>query len=271
MKIYHGIVSVLANLQIAEKTWMVRLKSPEIANRTTPGQFVMLRIPGCREPLLGRPLAIYRAEEDFVEVVYAVVGHGTELLSRQQVGMKLEIWGPLGNGFPEAEADEEPILVAGGIGQTPMRMLAVRFLERSAEQEVTLLMGHRSSVWMACVDDFRQLSEDYGYRLKMELATEDGSLGHRGLVTDLLNGCWREKSHVYACGPLPMLRRVSEMAEERGAACHVSLETPMACGMGICFGCVTKRKAATPEGWDYCRTCTEGPVFDASQLIWEKF
>ncbi|MDO4582817.1 MAG: dihydroorotate dehydrogenase electron transfer subunit [Planctomycetia bacterium] len=269
MKIYHGTVTISATLSIAKKTWIMRLKAPEVAKLAKAGQFVMLRIPGCRAPLLGRPLAIYAVEGECVDIVYAVVGHGTELLSRQERGMKLEIWGPLGNGFPEGEEGEEPILVAGGIGQTPMRMLAIRFLERSPEQKVTLLMGHRSEEWMACEEDFKQLSEDYGNRLKMELATEDGSLGHRGLVTDLLAGCLRATSHVYACGPFPMLRRVAEMTAERQVPCHVSLETPMACGMGICFGCVTKQKAATPEGWDYCRTCTEGPVFDASQLVWD--
>ena len=105
--------------------------------------------------------------------------------------------------------------------------------------------------------------------------------GHHGFVTDLLENTLAEvpsvaggasdgvPARVYACGPGPMLRRVAEIAQKRGVPCQVSLETPMACGMGICFTCVTKCKADNADGWDYCRTCTEGPVFDAAQLIWD--
>lgn len=282
--IYHQTVKILKNELAGEKLWRIRCASAEIADAVKPGQFCMLRIPGFRAPLLGRPLAIFRADKDadvkFVDVVYAVVGLGTEQLSHLQAGQDIEIWGPLGNGFPmEMKPNQwptRPLLVAGGIGQTPMYLTALAFLNRSETEKVTLIWGGRSRAHLACLEDFEQLAEQFPGRLEILNSTDDGSYGHHGFVTDLQktqleSGAYTpENTMIYACGPHPMLRAVARQAESAGLKCWVSLETPMACGMGICFTCVTKCKDdSAPDGWDYCRTCTEGPVFDASQLFWE--
>ena len=160
--IFHQTSKILKNDLAGEKIWRVRLASPEIASAVKPGQFCMLRVPGTRAPLLGRPLAIFRAEEETVEVVYAVVGKGTELLAALLPGQDLEIWGPLGNGFPLADNPDEwptrPLLVAGGIGQTPMFLLAEVFLNQPRTEKVTLLWGGRDRAHLACLEDFKALA-----------------------------------------------------------------------------------------------------------------
>ncbi len=277
--IFHQTVKIIQNESAAADIWRVRLQSKEIAESTQPGQFCMLRIPGVQAPLLGRPLAIFRTENDTVEVVYAVVGKGTEQLARLLPGQELEIWGPLGNGFPLDPKVEKrptrPLLVAGGIGQTPMYLLAEAFLKEERTEKVTLLWGARDLAHLACLEDFNTLAAKYKGRLAIFNATDDGSFAHSGFVTDLereqlASGTFSpQNSCVYSCGPKPMLKMVAEIAKDAGLTCWVSLETPMACGMGICFTCVTKCKdSSAPEGWDYCRTCTEGPVFDAEKLVW---
>ncbi|MBP3695487.1 MAG: dihydroorotate dehydrogenase electron transfer subunit [Thermoguttaceae bacterium] len=278
--IFHQTVKIIRNELAAENTWRVRLASKEIAESVKPGQFCMLRIPGVRAPLLGRPLAIFRAEEESVDVVYAVVGHGTEQLSRLVPGQEMEIWGPLGNGF-RLDADPvnwptRPLLVGGGIGQTPMYLLAKTFLEQERTEKVTFVWGCRNAGLFACLEDLEALAAQYPGRMEICLATDDGSRGHHGFVTDLekeiiaADQLHAGNACVYACGPEIMLKNVAKTAAAAGLKCQVSLETPMACGMGICFTCVTKCKDPdAPDGWDYCRTCTEGPVFDAESLLWD--
>jgi len=277
--IFHQTTKILINELVAEKIWRVRLASPEIAATVKPGQFCMLRVPGVRAPLLGRPLAIFLAENNFVDVVYAVVGKGTALLASLLPGQELEIWGPLGNGFPLAENPSDwptrPILVAGGIGQTPMLLLAKAFLNQPRTEKVTFLWGSRDRAHLACLADFEDLAAQFPGKLEILNATDDGSYAHHGFVTDLekrkleTGEFTTENSCVYSCGPKPMLKIVADLAKGAGLKCWVSLETPMACGMGICFTCVTKCKDdSSPDGWDYCRTCTEGPVFDAETLVW---
>lgn len=278
--IFHQTVKILLNEQVGENLWRVRLASKEIAESTKPGQFCMLRIPGFHAPLLGRPLAIFRAENEAVDVVYAVVGKGTRQLASMQAGQEMEIWAPLGNGFP-LDADQskwptKPILAAGGIGQTPMYLTAKAFLNRPETEKVTLLWGCRSRNYLACLEDFQSLADAHPGKLDIRLATDDGSFAHHGFVTDLekdllADGSFHsENSVVYSCGPEPMLKAVAALARQAGLKCWVSLETPMACGMGICFTCVTKVKDPnSPDGWDYCRTCKEGPVFDSEELLWD--
>jgi dihydroorotate dehydrogenase electron transfer subunit len=208
-----------------------------------------------------------------VDVMYLVKGNLTTNLCRLQTGQQVEVWGPLGNGFAAPSA-RHLIMVAGGIGQTPMLALARERLGLrcfgdpgqvvpSAER-VTFCYGARSADYLAGVEDFQQAG------VEIRLATDDGSRGHHGLVTELLLEIFNEAdrdAEVVCCGPEPMMQAVSELAIERGVPCQVSLETPMACGIGICFTCVAK--VACDEGWDYQRTCVEGPVFDARQLVWD--
>lgn len=273
-------VEIVENVRIARDTFRLRFGSPEIAARIVPGQFLMLRLAHCHDPLIGRPLALYdtvpgaSAGAAGVDVVYLVKGKLTSRLAGCLPGQKLEVWGPLGNGFG-VHPVEHLVMVAGGIGQTPFLALAQEYLglreygapprQVTRASLVTLCYGARSADLLAGVEDFERAGVD------VRIATDDGSRGHRGLVTDVLAAVLREtqpKRRVVCCGPEPMMRAVSQLADRYQVPCEVSLETPMACGVGICFSCVAKVRGA--DGcWDYKRTCVEGPVFDSQLIEWD--
>ncbi len=280
---WHGAVAVVENVRLARDTYRVRFECPELARRIVPGQFVMLRLAGQNDPLLGRPLALYDVVLDAdgtprdVDLVYLVMGKLTGKLSHFVPGQLLEVWGPLGNGFAPRAA-EHLIMVAGGIGQTPFLALAKEYLGRQRYGEsarpaapggrVTFCYGTRSRDYLAGLDDFKQAG------VELRVSTDDGSAGHHGLVTDLLKQCLEENATrrhacgVVCCGPEPMMAAVAEMTRQARVPCQVSLETPMACGIGICFSCVA-RVRDDAGGWDYRRTCVEGPVFDARAVAFD--
>lgn len=273
------VVEVAEHVQLARDTYRIRLCSPALAEQITPGQFVMLRLPGRDDPLLGRPFALYDTwledgRPQGVDIVYLVIGKMTRQLARCRPGDAVELWGPLGNGFSAAPV-EHLILVAGGIGQTPFLALGREFLglrqygspprRVASAKQVTLCYGARSADYLAGVDDFRDVG------MEVRISTDDGSAGRHGFVTDLLAEMLPtvavEKTRVACCGPEPMMERVAEQCLAANVPCQASLETPMACGIGICFSCVAKVRQADGE-WDYKRTCVEGPVFDAEKLVW---
>jgi dihydroorotate dehydrogenase electron transfer subunit len=279
----HEQVAVVVHRQIAERTWRIRIESPAMAATATPGQFAMLRLPGRTDPLLARPLAVYDVfpgpdgRPRYVDFVYAVHGRFTTALAGLPPGNELVAWGPLGNGF-DPPAAEHLVLVAGGIGQTALLALA---RERSGQtrygspprqapraERLTFCWGGRTAAVFGDVDDFRAAG------CEVRLATLDGTAGGRGTVVDLLGELEATGElaagtgiRVAACGPEAMLAAVAGWTAERGIPCDVSLETPMACGVGICFTCVAPVRDAA-GGWDYRRTCVEGPVFDATSVVW---
>ena len=236
----------------------------------------MLRLAGFDDPLLGRPLALYDTVLDDaglpvgIDVVYLVIGKMTSRLAGWRPGQSLEIWGPLGNGFA-SESTEHLVMVAGGIGQTPFLALAREYLGQrrygdpqrvpAKARRVTLCYGARSRDLLAGVADFEQIG------VEVRVSTDDGTAGHHGLVTDLLRQTLAEIASplIVCCGPEPMMEAVARMAIATNKPCRVSLETPMACGLGICFSCVARVRDAE-GGWDYRRTCVEGPVFDAAAI-----
>ncbi|MCA9240402.1 MAG: dihydroorotate dehydrogenase electron transfer subunit [Planctomycetales bacterium] len=270
---------VLENRQVARSTYLIRLAAPEAAQAILPGQFVMLRIAGLVDPMLGRAFALYDVVRDAsgrataIDLVYLVHGKMTTALSALGAGQEVELWGPLGNGFAPVEC-ERLIMVAGGIGYTPFLALGKEALgaasygdrpNRASTKGVTFCYGVRSAELLAGEQDFRSAGLD------LRIASDDGSVGHHGLVTELLEEalgeCGGVDTQVVCCGPEPMMEATSRVCREHNAPCRVSLETPMACGIGICFSCVARVRQ--PEGdWDYKRTCVEGPVFDAALIEW---
>ncbi len=264
---------------LATDTWAVRIRQPELARQILPGQFFMVRPATGSDPLLGRPFALYDIYRDAagspsgVEFGFVVVGKLTALMANWRPGESVEIWGPLGNGFPPSNA-RRLICVAGGIGQTPFLAVTREALRlehygqpaRTAgarPDSVVLCYGARSREYLAGLDDFALPG------LELRISTDDGSSGHHGLVTDLLKTELAQDSgatEVYCCGPEPMMHAVAEICHSSEVPCWLSLETPMACGFGACFSCVTKVRE--PDGsWDYRRTCVEGPVFDSRRLV----
>jgi dihydroorotate dehydrogenase electron transfer subunit len=273
-------VAIVENEPLARTTYRVRLECPELAASIVPGQFLMLRLPHDNDPLLGRPFALYDTVLDTtgtpigVDVVYLVVGKMTAQLAACRPGEKIEVWGPLGNGFSPAPV-EHLVMVAGGIGQTPFLALGREFLggreygtgERvvTTAKKVTLCYGVRSKELLAGAEDFRACGVD------LWIASDDGSVGHHGLVTEVLEQVLAEDSaescRIACCGPERMMAAVAGIARVKDVPCEVSLETPMACGIGICFSCVVKTEQPGDD-WDYKRTCVDGPVFDAQKIIW---
>ena len=274
---WQGTVTVRQNVRLARDTYRIRFDCPQIARRILPGQFIMMRLAGCDDPLLGRPMALYDVLRDSdgkpqsLDIVYLVVGKMTRLLAAAEPQTPLEVWGPLGNGFPPAET-EHLVMVAGGIGQTPFLALGREFLggqtygdpprKAPRAEKVTFCYGTRSGQYLAGVDDFQRAG------VEVRLSTDDGSAGHHGLVTDLIRPVLEQSTlacRIVCCGPEPMMRTTGQIARQLGVRCQVSLETPMACGLGICFSCVAKIRDASGD-WDYRRTCVEGPVFEAEDV-----
>lgn len=269
----HRTARVLEHVKLAERTFRVRLECPDIAASIRPGQFVMLRLPNTTDPLLGRPFALYDTVLDAsgkpvaIDVVYLVVGKMTGRLAEVSEGEALQVWGPLGKPFLDVGTPDRVTLVAGGIGQTPFLAYARELLgargfggdsAKVRTKRVSLYYGVRTAALAAGVDDFRAAG------VEVHLASDDGSIGTKGFVTQLL------ESHgatgpLVGCGPEPMLHALAKLAAKWQVPCQVSLETPMACGVGICFSCVTK--VQTADGWDYKRVCVDGPCFDAKKLV----
>jgi dihydroorotate dehydrogenase electron transfer subunit len=266
---------------IAKDTWRLTIDSKELAGQVRPSQFFMVRIANRNDPLIGRAFALYDMHRDAsgqpsgLSVVYTVKGKFTTALSRMVAGDEVEFWGPLGNTF-SCEPVDHLILVAGGVGQTPMLTVTKEALGREGygglppaayAKRVTLIYGARTQSYLSGLEEFHKHCSE------VRIATEDGSLGTHGRVTDVLEALLQSRAsdetcRIDCCGPEPMMHATAQVAERFGVPCEVSLETPMACGIGICFTCVAK--VEQPDGeWDYKRTCIEGPVFDAQAIHWE--
>jgi dihydroorotate dehydrogenase electron transfer subunit len=282
----YRLMPVLENVPIARDTFRLRLGDKAMARAIAPGQFVMIRpgSEGATDPLLGRPLALYDVVRDSeaapsaFDLVYLVVGRGTATLSHRTPGERLAVWGPLGNGFGPPPSGPV-VLVAGGIGQTPFLALGRSWLGRESygdqpagwhgygcNTNITLLYGARTAAFLAGLDDFHRTG------IKVELATDDGSAGHHGFVTELLARRLRQgnrPARIVGCGPPAMLAALATLAEQYRVPCDVSLENHMACGFGACFSCVAPIRQADGST-DLRRVCVEGPVVAADLIDWPK-
>ena len=280
----HQLTSAIErNEEIAEATFLVRVAVPEIARDVGPGHFVMIRMAGTDAPLIGRALAVFDVINDdagnpyWIDLVYLKKGTLTSVLAASPVGTEVTLWGPLGNGFANRSCDRL-IMAAGGIGQTPMLLMGREALgtqsfgcparESGWSKNVEIIYGARRSSLHAGVSDFEAAGFD------VTLCTDDGSAGVQRLVPDVLAERLAqlpagESVRVVTCGPEIMMQKVAEACEAASVDCQVSMETPMACGIGICFSCVAQVRQEGPEEWDYKRTCVEGPIFDSNKICWE--
>ena len=230
-----------------------------------PGQFVSLYLSDRFDPLLRRPFSIHRLiiENNRVagiELLYKVIGKCTKRLSDLRPGEGVNILGPLGNWFTINDKARRIVMIAGGIGVAPMVFLA-RFLRdhRPDSSQISLFLGGRSKEDLLCIDDFLTLG------IRTETSTDDGSAGHKGLVTDLFEktAAAEQPDLICACGPVPMLKSVARIAERKKITCQISMEPLMACGIGVCLGCATRQKGI-PE--KYLHACIDGPVFDTDLI-----
>lgn len=253
---------IISNRVLQDGYRQVEFYVPEICAQTKPGQFVHVKIAGLRERILRRPFSICNVTEaGILTVVYKVVGSGTEVLAELEAGAVCDLMGPLGKSYTLPSAGEIPVMVAGGYGAAATYLLA-----RRCPTPGLLLLGARSKADLILTERFAALG------FEVRTATNDGSCGHHGLVTDLVEQVIKERSgtnlRFYGCGPHGMLMALGRQLIAAGCDGELSLDHLMCCGVGACFACVIKVKADTEEGWRYARTCKEGPVFNVSEVYY---
>jgi dihydroorotate dehydrogenase electron transfer subunit len=265
---------VVFNEQISPGYCKIRLTAPREIMRSKPGQFVMVRVREGIDPLLRRPFGIYdlgtfesqypdSPQQHYIELLYKVVGKGTEILQSLHQNDYVDLLAPLGNGFDQGNHEKEKILVGGGFGLAPLYFLAKQLVGKS---KVKVFIGGRKKEDILCVTEFEQLGID------AYVATDDGTLGTMGLVTEVMEkhlAVDGKRRTIFSCGPVPMLKAVAAIAARYDIPCQVSLESNMACGVGACLGCVTKGRNHTEETPDYRCVCKDGPVFDAREILWD--
>lgn len=250
---------------LSPDAFLLFFESPTLPSAFVPGQFTMLRTPG-EGLLLRRPYSFCSADPETgrFSLLVKVVGEGTRALAELAPGQAVHCLGPLGTSFSPPPRGAHPVVVAGGVGIAPFLSFCQRLAGRGTVARV--LLGGRQAQDLYLEEDFRSLG------MEVECTTEDGSSDHRGVVTDLLPNALEGSDPVwlYSCGPSGMLRRVADMAAERKVPHQVSIERRMGCGMGCCLGCVVFTRRAGEAMGEYRRSCTEGPVFDAEEICWER-
>ncbi len=240
--------------KVGPDIFVLNLFSPEISPRIGAGQFVNIRITDSCRPLLRRPFSVYRVEHDCFEIIFNIVGLGTKILSTQQEGDILDVIGPLGNGFTTDDTFDSGMLVAGGLGVAPLPLITSEL--RKQRKSITTFVGAKSG---------NLLITDY--LMNVKCAADDGTAEFHGTVVELLVQQLKadnyNHSKIFACGPNPMLRRLSQVAAEFNIPCEMSLESAMACGIGICQGCPVENCGGDKK---YSLICTDGPVFDSQKI-----
>lgn len=219
----------------------------ESGQKILPGEFINIEVPGF---FLRRPISVCDYDTGKITIIYKTIGKGTKELSALKKGSKLDVLTGLGKGFDLSKSGKSPVVVGGGMGAAPMLYLAKELLKKGIKPTVVLGFSSKNDAFL--IDDFKTLSLD------VFVATNDGSLGEKGFVTDALDKI-SNPTYFYACGPMPMLRAVCKKLEISG---EVSLEERMGCGFGACMGCSIE----TANGAK--RVCKDGPVFAKEDLIW---
>jgi dihydroorotate dehydrogenase electron transfer subunit len=263
--------NVVRNVDLGRGSFLIEFGDPGVGAAMRPAQFFMLGVPG-GDVLLRRPFSVCGLPGTFddatpgtLQVLYRVYGRATALLAALRPGATLQVLGPLGRGFEVPDdPDAEILLVAGGIGSAPFPAF-LRELAREGRR-ASMIYGARSEAELPLLDWFRS------HAARVVVTTDDGSLGTKGLVTrplaETIAGARARRLHVYACGPTPMLKAVARLCVEAGVTCDLSLEAPMACGFGVCLGCVVPTRPAEGQEIRYERVCVEGPVLPASRMAW---
>jgi dihydroorotate dehydrogenase electron transfer subunit len=263
---------ILFNKPMSAELYHLGLLCPDIAVSIQPGQFVMVRVRDSFDPLLRRPFAIHRLYPNdppgSLEILYKVVGKGTRILTTMLPGDSVNLLGPLGRGFRFPKDNGFVLLVAGGIGIAPLPYLAETLAASNHKGPFVLWFGGKTSGDLVCVQHFKDLG------FAVEMVTEDGSIGRKGLVTEHLEPWLIQQDElpkvIYSCGPYLMQRSIAEMAARLGISSQLSMEALMGCGVGACLSCSLRCRppqgAADPH---YANVCQDGPVLDGEEIIWE--
>jgi dihydroorotate dehydrogenase electron transfer subunit len=262
---------VLTHKKYGEHFHSLTIVAPEIGERIAPGQFVNIRCDADRSFILRRPFSVYRVHKRgswaaTIEIVFDIRGPGTKYLSELRAHSIVQLIGPCGRGFTLPRERSHCLLVGGGIGAAPLFFLADEL--RYEGHRVDVALGARSIHHLLNAIDVRRLASVY------RITTEDGSMGERGRVTDVLQAMIERCSSdiAYGCGPHPMLAAVAQVCADNRVPSQVAVEELMACGYGVCMTCVlpthAPMNARHPDEVVYARACTEGPVFDGASVVW---
>lgn len=254
MKYDAQLCKILTKREIADRIFDIKVEAGKLAEIAQPGQFAHIYVPG---KTLRRPISICEIDkkEQTLRFVFEIRGEGTEWISCAKVGEELNVLAPLGHGFDLGDFSRRALFVGGGIGVPPLLEAAKQF-----GKNATVVIGFRDKNSIILKEDFERAG------CKVLIATDDGSAGFHGLVTE----CMRDEPAdiIFACGPTPMLKAVCASAQLRGVPCQISMEERMACGIGACLGCACK---IIREGREvYGHVCKDGPVFDYKTVIWEE-
>jgi len=264
--------------QLPGRMFFLEFDAPELAKKCGPGEFVMVQVEPGTDPFLRRAFSLFYTEpkKGKLTILGKSYGFGTALLREKKAGDRLKLVGPLGNRFGRAKKKETTLLVAGGVGLAPLYFYQ-QALAKNLRKDTHLFLGARSKAEALALKKLMPSAAN------LQLATDDGSYGYAGRVTDLLE-TWLEKNEngrpvrILSCGPDGMMAKTAEIAEKFGLPIEVSLETAMACGWGICIGCAVKSLPdekmesefpKTSDGYIYQRACIDGPVFNGRQVAWE--
>ena len=241
-------------IELDNKIFLLKILSPEIARNIKPGQFLNVLVTKTYYPLLRRPFSVCDVEEDFFYLMFNIFGEGTRLLSRMHPGDLIDALGPLGNGFNIDGDYETAVIVAGGLGTAPFPYVVRNIQDK---KNIISFIGGRTQNDVIL----------HGMK-NINIATDDGSLGFKGTVVELLKDkidlMKSSKIKIFGCGPTPMLRALKEFAVENNFNCEVSTECAMACGFGICQGCPIEGVNSPDK---YLLVCKNGPVFNVKDIV----
>ncbi len=256
--------TILSNEEVAEAHYLLRCECAEIAEHARPGQFIHVMIQQGSGLLLRRPFTIYTVEGSEITMLYQIIGDGTKQLSEMPKDAPLQVLGPLGNTFNFTTKPEPAILVGGGAGIASLMLLAVALRKNGIE--TIGLVGAQYHTRLLSVADLESIG------ITVHIATDDGSVGHHGYITDILadllkKSDWHHPT-IYACGPHGMLGSVTKIAADFEVPAQIAMENRMGCAMGVCLGCVCSVRT-DPNSFEYQRVCTEGPVFNAADIVWD--
>ncbi len=263
-KSYDLHTAIISNEEVAEAHYLLRCECDEIAQHARPGQFIHVMISHGPGLLLRRPFTIYTVEGREITMLYQIIGEGTKRLSEMPKGAPLQVLGPLGNTFNLTTKSEPAVLVGGGAGIASLMLLAAALRENGIE--TIGLVGAQHHARLLSVVDLESIG------ITVHIATDDGSIGHHGYITDILANLLKHtdwhRPMIYACGPHGMLATVTKIAADFEVPAQIAMENRMGCAMGVCLGCVCPVRIDT-NNFEYQRVCTEGPVFNATDIVWD--
>lgn len=245
-----SICRVIENKELCHNIFELIVECHEIAQKAKPGQFLHIKASEALEPLLRRPISISRIYRDksCISLIYQVIGKGTKFIAAMKPGDTIDVMGPLGNGFPIFPG-KKCAVAGGGMGIAPLLELANNL------ETCDAYLGFRSETF--------KLEEYKSACRELHVATEDGSTGSRGYVTELMKDL-DKYDIVYSCGPKPMMKKVKELCVKSNISCYISIEERMGCGIGACLVCACKVRDG--GSWHYKKACTDGPVFEAGEV-----